>query len=151
MRREDLWQRYIMRNFPRLHAWRLAQRWTTQFKTPLGRIVKLPKDKYDENGIPQLPSIIAGIAQAFESDALRIVIAHAAERLEGTGAEIVIPLHDEVVLLVPEEHVEEAKTRLKALMLDALNFVCNALPAGTTCPVSADVVGPRRTWGEEDE
>jgi DNA polymerase I len=126
--------------FPRLWAWRKEQIVRPDFLTPLGRAVSLPSAKY-ENGRPYLPSLIAGIAQAWESDALRWVVALSARRLSGTGAEIILLLHDGLIWEVPEGRVTDATIAIETLMLDALR------PACVPCPPRVEVE-VRRTWGK---
>ena len=125
--------------YARLWRWREEQRKKPNFTTPLGRRLRLPSADY-EDGRPKLPSLIAGIAQAYESDALRAVVALAASRLGGLGVEIVLLMHDGLLFEVPEENADAASRTIEKLMLDALQPVCGAVPAAVD-------VETRKTWG----
>lgn len=61
--------------------------------------------------------------------------------MAGTGAEIVLLMHDGLVWEVPQEWAVEAYLRIEHLMLDSLRAVC----APCRPVVKVEI---RRTWGE---
>jgi DNA polymerase-1 len=65
----------------------------------------------------------------------------------GLGAWMVAPVHDEIILDVPNEHLEDAVQVLKSVMND---------PTSYRVPISASVSygqrwGAKSAWGDEDE
>lgn len=140
---------YLREQYPRLVQWREVQRATSRFLSPLGRICTLPTTKY-KNGKPKLPSVVAGVAQAHESDALRLVLSWSEQHLAGTGAEVVMVNHDEVVFEVDEAQAKEAAAVARKLMEAALGLVCNVAAPGAHCPPKVDVE-VRQAWGHEDD
>ena len=123
-------------NYPRLSAWQREQEGRGEFESPLGRHVFVPSSSRDgRTGEPQLPAVLAGIAQAAEADALRLVLVESPRAMAGLDAEIVLTVHDEVIWEVAEERAEEAASRARELMLRALGWVCAPCEPAVTVEV----------------
>lgn len=122
--------------YPRLAAWQREQEGCGEFLSPLGRRVLVPSSSRDQRtGEPRLPAVLAGIAQAAEADALRLVLTESPRAMAGLDAKIVLTIHDEVIWEVHEEHAAEAARRARELMLRALGWVCAPCEPAVTVEV----------------
>lgn len=122
--------------YPRLAAWQREQEGRCAFESPLGRAVVIPAARIDlRTGRPQLPAVLAGIAQAAEADALRAVLGRSPSVMDGLDARIVLTVHDEVLWEVAEADASEAARRAKTLLEAALGWVCAPCPAAATVDV----------------
>ncbi len=88
--------------------------------------------------------------QGSAADALKNIAVNVYEHLdEVPGAELLGLVHDEVLLLVPEEHAEHAKSWLTKMMEGAADEVINhGLPLERRIPMKADTQ-ICRSWGEK--
>lgn len=115
----------------------------------------MPSSAFDATtGEPRLPSVLAGIAQAHEVEALRFVLDHTEERLDVLGFRPILLLHDEVVWEGPAESADDATEAARTLMEEALAGVTNGVPAIAQVEARgswasrggvSEVVGPRRS------
>ncbi len=125
--------------FAQLVAWRESWAEIDCWTSPRGRRITMPTD---ENRDKRLRRTIARVAQAVEADALRLVIERAEGTLAETGAEIIMPMHDAVVVEARADVADDVAERVQALMIEALEEVC----PGTRGLVVADSeIGA--TWG----
>ena len=123
--------------FPVAAAALSAVRRYKSLRTPSRALVIVPPEK-------RYPAaILAGIAQAWEAEALRAVLIRSDAVMAGTGAVIVLANHDEVVWEVPEAHAADAASRASRLMLEALGAVCKPCPPR----VRVDI---RKSWAKSD-
>ena len=97
--------------------------------TPGGRRVQLRPDPHrpasSSRGSlsPALPTLLAGIAQAWEADALLLSLATLAPRLDHLGLALVLHLHDCTVWEVHDAHAEEATATVANVMQAAHAWV----------------------------
>jgi len=114
--------------YPALARWQDDNGGRSHFESPLGRRVTVPEER-------GAPAVLAGILQAAEADALRLVFAGSEDLEWSTGARIVLAIHDEVVWEVPEETIAEALGRARSLMLDAQASVCLGCATSVTVEI----------------
>ena len=126
---------------PALCAWRRAQAGRGDFPVAWGgevrRTVNLPPSAFDPaTGTPRLPSVLAGIMQAHEVEALHHVLEHTEERLgRPCGFRPVLLVHDEVLWEGPNADAEPARDAAERLMLEALAGVTGGVPAAAQVEV----------------
>jgi hypothetical protein len=104
--------------FATLSAYRESLAGLSSFTSPLRHLVPVPQGRRHASGV------LAGITQAWEADALRWVVQGSDAVMAGTGAEIAMLNHDEVVWEVPAQHAAEAAGRAGGWMLDCQSWVC---------------------------
>lgn len=125
-RRRDRW----LGTYPTMRA--TLRRWHGRrtWRSPLGRLVAMPADRDDY-------SAVGWSLQAIEADALRLVLRHVAE-------DVVLTVHDEVVLEVPEAEAARAGSYLRDHMDGALRELADLRDMdGDTVRVEV-----RRAWRE---
>lgn len=83
---------------------------------------------------PALPTLLAGIAQAWEADALMLSLATLAPHLADLGLNLVLHLHDCTVWEVREEMADEAMAVVTSLMQAAHAWVQRWAPRPGTPP-----------------
>ena len=125
---DQLRQRFSQ-SFPELIAYRAGFAGLERFTTPLGLEVEVPEDKRNER------AAMAGFIQALEADALRWAVKGSDGVMAGTGARIVLALHDELIWEVPQEHAQEAACRAESWMLECLGWVCSPCAPAVTVEV----------------
>jgi len=113
---------FFAATFPALTTYRASSAAWTHIKSPLGHVVEIPEESRNERGA------FAGLVQAGEADALRVVLQHADAYMAGTGAQVVLVNHDEVVWEVPVQHAHEAAKRAERWMLECLAWACSPCP-----------------------
>src|SRR5439155_9408847 len=76
--------------------------------------------------------------QGSAADIIKIAMLRVADAIRGTGADLLLQVHDELVLEVPEGEVDEVRARVKAAMESVTTL---------SVPLVADT-GVARTWDE---
>ncbi len=126
-----------LQTYPKLSRWvalRKMDGGERSWTTPLGRRVNVPESKGAH-------VCLAWKLQSIEADVIR----HALMNYEGPG-EVVLTVHDEIVLHAPDADIEEAVETMKGCMERAMLTICGG-PEGYT-PVGVVSTEIRNTWGD---
>lgn len=107
-------------------GWRRGQLRPDEDRPPLGPGISAP---------PALPTLLAGLAQGWEADALFLSLAMLAPHMERLGLRLVLHLHDCSVWEVKEETAEEAAVMVANTMLTAHAWIQRFTPMPGAPPV----------------
>lgn len=125
--------------YPQLRAWRdqVIAAAGTGWTTPIWhRQIQVPPSR-------RYPSAwVAGVLQSLEADALLTCLVEAPAILHGTGARVVLAVHDELVVEAPSTRAHDVAQRVERLMRRALGAVSGEAPI----VVEADI---RPSWAAQ--
>jgi DNA polymerase I-like protein with 3'-5' exonuclease and polymerase domains len=80
--------------------------------------------------------------QGTGADILKRALGLLPPALQGTGAQIIGTVHDEIILEVPEAQAEAAATRLKSVMKQAGRFYLSRVPVEVEVVIAQDWIKP---------